>query len=211
MIYLMQASPITRMALPEWQLKCIENPELLKSNEPFTVHIPRPCGGISLVHRKLTPPTDLIKRGDRLIEEDEVSPLVNWLTDEHSFETDIYGVVSIRVGDSVADALMAVILGGETDQLAKIVAESKEQMKKDFAKAQAQADERVMRACGKMFRVVKETVAEMKKNNKGIYSPSYAEALMMEVMKDTIAQKRRPDMKAQQMMDRAMEQLEQPL
>lgn len=75
--------------------------------------------------------------------------------------------------------------------------------------ARQKADARVMRACGKMYNVVKSTVESMKKEGKGIYSPSYAEALAMEVMKDTIASRRKPDERAQEMMRAAMSQMEQ--
>lgn len=212
MIYVMQASPLTRLRLPEWQHRCLENPALLQSSEPFKVHIPRASGDVILTHRKLTPPSELIKRGERMIEDDEITPLVSWLTDEHSFETDMYGVVSIAVSDSVADAIMAMVIEGNTDRVQEIMKESKAQMAADFVKARKLADERVMRACGKMYLVVKATMDELKKNNKGLYSPSYSEALMMEVMAETIKERRKPDLKAQEMMNKALSQLqEQPI
>jgi len=211
MIYVMQASPLTRLRIPEWQHQCLEKPELLKSPETFRVQIPRASGDIILMHRKLTPPSDLIKRGERMVDEDEVSPLINWLTDEHSFETDMYGVVAIKVNDSVADAIMTMIIEGDTKRVQEVMDDSKAQMAKDFESARKLADDRVMRACGKMYQVVKATVEDMKKNNKGVYSPSYSEALMMEVMSETIKERRRPDLRAQEMMDKAMSKLEQPL
>lgn len=208
MIYLMQASPITRLCLPEWHDRCLNDPKLLFSKESFEVFIPRTCGGIRLNHMKITPPSELIpKNGPRIIEEDEIKPLVTWLTGENSQETDMYGVVSIEVGNDMADAIMSMIISGDEKKAKEALAENKEMMKKSFAEAVKRADERVMRACGKMYNIVKQTVDYMKKNNLGVYSPSVAEALMFEVMDKPIRARRESEEKAKALMDKALNKM----
>lgn len=204
MIYILQASPVTRLCLPEWHTRCLDKPDLLYSKEPFEVFIPRTCGGIRLTHMKITPPTDLIPRGPRLVEEDEVRPLVSWLTDETSQETDMYGVVAVEVGNDLADAVMSLIITGDDKKAKEAMADTRSEMQKAFKEAVAKADERVMRACGRMYNIVRQTVDYMKKNNLGVYSPSIAEALSFEIMGATMAERKAQESKAQAMMDKAM-------
>jgi hypothetical protein len=212
-VYVLQASPLTRIFLPEWQDQCLADPSILtKVDKPFKVHIPRPCGAIELWHNKPTLASSLLpKNKDRLVEEDEISPLVAWLTDEQRAETDIYGVVDVPIQDNIADAIMALLYEDGTDKRAKLLEHTRKEMAKGIVSARQRADARVMRACGKMYNVVKETVEDMKKNGKGVYSPSYSEALALEVMKDVISQRRKPDERAAEMMKGAMSQLEQPV
>jgi DNA-binding protein Fis len=204
MIYVMQASPVTRLCLPEWHTRCLDKPELLYSKDPFEVFIPRTCGGIRLTHMKITPPSDLIPKGPRLVEEDEIKPLVAWLTDENSMETDMYGVVAVEVGNDLADAVMSLIITGDDKKAKEAMADNRAQMQKAFKEALLKADERVMRACGRMYNIVRQTVDYMKKNNLGAYSPSLAEALSFEVMSKTVAERRAQESKAQAMMDKAL-------
>lgn len=210
--YVVQASPLTRIFLPEWHDRCLADPKLLMSQEPFLVRVPRPTGSIELVHNKPTLATSLLVRSkEREVTEDEVSPLVLWLTGEQNTETDIYGIVDVPIQDNVADAIMALIYEGDDKKRVKLIEETRRTMAKGIVTARERADARVMRACGKMYSVVKATVEDMKKNGKGVYSPSYAEALALEVMKDTISQRRKPDERAAEMLRGAMEQMEQPV
>lgn len=176
------------------------------------MRVPRPTGSIELVHNKPTLATSLLVRSkEREVTEDEVSPLVLWLTGEQNTETDIYGIVDVPIQDNVADAIMALIYEGDDKKRVKLIEETRRSMAKGIVTARERADARVMRACGKMYSVVKATVEDMKKNGKGVYSPSYAEALALEVMKDTISQRRKPDERAAEMLRGAMEQMEQPV
>lgn len=212
MSYLIQASPLTRIFLPEWHDKCLADPKLLASSEKFTVHIPRATGAIQLVHNVPTLASSLLPRTkERDVTEDEISPLVLWLTGEQNNETDIYGVVEIPIQSSVADAIMGIMLGGDNKSGLKLIEDTRKQIAKGFIEARQKADARVMRACGKMYNVVKSTVEAMKKDGKGVYSPSYAEALAMEVMKDTIQARRKPDERAAELMRSAMSQMENPV
>lgn len=210
--YLIQASPLSRIFLPEWHDRCLADPKLLSSKDPFTMRIPRPCGSIELTHNKPTLAASLLeKTKEREVTEDEISPLVLWLTGEQNTETDIYGIVDVPIQDSVADAIMALIYEGDDKKRINLIEETRKQMAKGIVSARARADARVMRACGKMYNVIKSTVEAMKKDGKGIYSPSYAEALAMEIMKETIAIRRKPDERAAELMRGAMSQMEQPV
>lgn len=210
--YVVQASPLTRIFLPEWHDRCLGDPKLLLDPEPFMIRIPRATGSIELMHNKPTLASSLLVRTkEREVTEDEVSPLVLWLTGEQNTETDIYGVVDVPIQENVADAIMALLYEGDDKKRDKLILETRKSMAKGIVTARKRADDRVMRACGKMYSVVKATVEDMKKNGKGVYSPSYAEALALEVMKDVIAQRRKPDERAASLMKGAMDQLENPV
>jgi hypothetical protein len=210
--YLVQASPLTRIFLPEWHDLCLSDPSLLMKTEPFLVRIPRPSGAVELIHNKPILASALLPRSkERDVTEDEVSPLVLWLTGEQVSETDIYGVVDVPIQENVADAIMSLIYENDDKKRFKLIEETRKQMAKGITTARERADARVMRACGKMYSIVKTTVEDMKKNGKGVYSPSYSEALALEVMKDTIAQRRKPDERAAELLRGAMEHLEQPV
>ncbi len=210
--YVIQASPLTRIFLPEWHDRCLAEPKLLMSPEPFLIRVPRATGSIELWHNKPTLASSLlIRTKEREVTEDEVSPLVLWLTGEQNSETDIYGIVDVPIQDNVADAIMAILYEGDSKKSEKLIIETRKNMAKGIVTARERADFRVMRQCGKMYNVVKSTVEQMKKDGKGIYSPSYAEALALEVMRDTIAQRRKPDERAAEMMRGAMSHLEQPV
>ncbi len=210
--YLIQASPLSRMFLPQWHDRCLADPSILRKSEPFVVRIPRPTGSVELIHNKPTLASSLLVRTkEREVTEDEVSPLVLWLTGEQNTETDIYGVVDVPIQDNVADAIMAMIYEEKESARVKLIEETRKHMAKGIVSARERADARVMRACGKMYSIVKATVEDMKKNGKGIYAPSYAEALALEVMKDTIALRKKPDERAAEMMRGAMDQMEHPV
>jgi hypothetical protein len=212
--YIVQASPLTRIFLPEWQDRCLADPSILTDPKqpPFKVFIPRPCGAIELIHNKPTLASSILPRSkEREVTEDEVSPLVLWLTGEQNSETDIYGIVDVPIQDNIADTIMALIHEGDEKKRLKLIEDTRKEMAKGISTARERADARVMRACGKMYNIVKATVEDMKKNGQGVYAPSYSEALAFEVMKKTIAERRKPDERAAEMLRGAMTQLEQPV
>lgn len=210
--YVVQASPLTRLVLPEYQQECLDDPKVLESNTPFLVKIPRPTGMIELWHNKPTLASTLIPRTkDRKITEDETTPLVRWLTEDDEPETDIYGVVAVPIQEDIADAIMTMIHEGDDKKRIKLIDETRKRMAKGISEAREKADKRVIKACGRMNSIVVQTVQDMKKNGKGIYSPSYSEALALTIMKDSLALRRKPDERATEMMKAAMDQMEQPV
>lgn len=206
MTYIVQASPLTKIFLEEWHDKCLADPSILTNTSKFRVMVPRPCGAIELWHGVPTLASTLIQKNkDRKVSEDEISPLVEWLTNESNPETDIYGVVAVPIETNVADAIMAMIYEekGETKQ-AKLLADLKKKIAGSISTARDRADARVLRQCGKMYDMVRSTVQTMKKDGKGSYSPSYAEALALSILKDQITEKRKPNDKAQHIFEQAI-------
>lgn len=172
--------------------------------------VPRPCGAIELWHGVPTLASSLIKKDrNRLAHEDEIAPLVEWLTNEANPETDIYGVVAVPIETNVADAIMALIYDekGQSKQ-EKLLTELKKKIAGSISTARERADVRVLRQCGKMYDMVRSTVQALKKDGKGIYSPSYAEALALAVLNEQIAEKRKPNDKAQSLFDRAISDIQ---
>lgn len=205
--YIMQASPLTRIRLPEWHLKCLNDPSLLMSDEPFTVVIPRTLGAVRLVHKKVTLASSLIPRiRNRMAEEDEISPLVNWLTSPHEVETDIWGVVALKVDNDIADQIISLVLSQGTNQkVAKTVQELQQNLVKSFKASQEEADARVTRALSRLYNVVKVTRDHMKKNNLGVYSASHAEALAIYAITDTVKHREIPDFQANAIIQKAFD------
>jgi len=210
MTYVVQASPLTKIFLPQWQEVCLKDPEKILANVPFDVVIPRPCGSITLTHGVPVVASELIKRSkERKIEEDETAPLVAWLTDERNAETDIYGIVAVPIEGNVAEAIMTLVSSGSNEgQVKDLMAKVKKEMAASIVSARERADARVMRQCHKMYSVVRETVRAMKADNKGVYSPSYSEALAMDILRDQIKVSRAPDDKAQSIFQGAMNDLQ---
>jgi preprotein translocase subunit SecD len=216
-MYLLQASVLTKLFLPEWHFKCLEDPKTLFDTraEPFRVRIPRAVGAIELYHNKPVLASSLLAypegvKKTREVTDDEVSPLVEWLTNPQNSETHQWGVVEIKVERDIADTIMAMLYEGKTEEREDLLKKSRERMGKAIQEARLIADERVMQMCGKIYSTVKSTVEHMKKNNIGVYSPSYAEALAMTVMKDQISAHRVPNDRASAMMNAAIGQMVQP-
>lgn len=206
MTYIVQASPLTKIFLPEWHDKCLSNPELIVKVEPFRVVVPRPCGSIELTHNVPVIASSLIaKVKERKVTEDEISPLVEWLTNEQNAETDIYGIVAIPIETNVADAIMALVYDIDgSDKQKKLMSELKKNMIKNINSARERADARVIRQCEKVYNMIKATVSTLKQSGKGVYSPSYSEALALDILKDQIKQRRAPDDRATGIFDKAM-------
>ncbi len=206
MTYIVQASPFTKIFLKEWHDKCLAKPELIALVEPFKVHIPRPCGAIELTHNVPVLASTLIpKVKERKVQDDEIAPLVSWLTHEQNPETDIYGVVAIPIETNVADAIMSLIYDKGSEKAgAQLLANLKKNLAENIKSARERADQRVLRQCNKMYDIVRTTIGLMKKDGKGIYSPSYSEALALDILKDSIKARRAPDDRAGKIMEAAM-------
>ncbi len=205
MSYVIQASPLTRIFLEEHHDACLADPSILAKPAKFKIEIPRPCGAITLWHNVPTMAASLIaKNKNRLVSDDEIAPLVEWLTNEANPETDIYGVVAVPIETNVADAIMALLYDEKgAGKQEKLLAEIKKKMAASVSSSRDRADARVLRQCGKMYDMVRQTVQTMKKDGKGVYAPSYAEALAMDVLKDQISIRRKPNAKAQEIFERA--------
>lgn len=88
-MYVIAASPITKVFLPEWHARCIENPELMfDETERFLVRVKRSVGAINLDYGVPT----LVNAGAQ----SATRTLFNWLTGgedgARNQETDMYGI-----------------------------------------------------------------------------------------------------------------------
>lgn len=219
-VYVIQASPLSKIFQPDWHEKCLENPALVVSDVKFTVRIARPTGSIDLVHNEPVIASTLLPRTMtdkstgkswvKKVEEDVISPLVSWLTEENNSETDIYGVVAVPIESGVADAIMTLIHEKDAAKATqKLVGQIQKKMSSDITEARERADARVMRHCDKMYRVIMQTASQLKKENKGSYSPSYTEALALEILKDQITKRRVSTDRSQAIFDKAMAVVDQ--
>lgn len=206
MTYIVQASPLTKIFMPEWERKCIDDPTLIEASSPglFKVRVKRPIGGLVLEHLKprhvttllprLTTMPDGAKMVTRKVEEDEVSPLLKWLTDPASEETDVWGVVEIEIGNQFEDAMTELIglaLQGGTDEEQAAVLKRQIAIQRDVAKsmsvriaeARKVADERVKRALRITHNNLIKSWEALVGDGKGRYEPSAQESLGYRVLK----------------------------
>jgi hypothetical protein len=203
--YIVQASPLAKLGVSPHREMCLKDPSYLYDKKPFDVIIPRPTGAIKLTHLVPEEARNLIPHSkNRVIKEDEIGPLVHFLTSDGMAETDIYGVVSIDVGKNVIDNLLQMVISGDTSKMADLVRESKYEMARSLERAIELADERVKRACWKTYSIVQATRDDMKKNNSGVYSPSVTEALAFKVLEKSIMSARAPEVEAARMVEDAV-------
>lgn len=191
-MYVIQASPISKIFMPEWEQKCIENPDLIFSAEPFEVRIPRSAGAIVLQHNvpvhfsKLLPQTTT-----RKIESDEARDLIPWLTGEDNIsnETNIYGVVAIDIDSDVSNTISSMmsnpdLLSDDPEKLEKALEAQRtvqrrivQRMKERISAATEQANTRVKRTLkinhSFLIQQWEKNIAE----GKGKYPPSMTEAM----------------------------------
>jgi hypothetical protein len=205
MSYVIQASPLSKIFMPEWEQKCVADPTLVGKSEPglFEVRIPRSAGGLILSHLRPVHVSTLIAASkDRKVEEDEITPLVAWLTggpDNHPCEeTDIYGVVLLDVGNQFQSALQGLVemqmdigMAGGDENRKKEIAKKQQKMQQDIAEeirtksatATERANARVRKALTHTHNNLLKSWESLKAEGKGTYQPSPQEALGYHIMK----------------------------
>lgn len=189
-MYVIQASPLSKIYLPEWEAKCIADPKVINSDIPFVVSIPRSTGSIVLEHNKPVHVANLIRyNGMRKVETDETKDVVFWLTDEMSHETMAWGVVKIDIDNQAHNLINHMLaapdlMGGTpedtesavrkfADMQGKIIAH----MRKAITEARSKADEKVKT----QLKITHHNLIRQWENNQtaggGAYPPSATEAL----------------------------------
>lgn len=128
-MYVMQASPLSRIFLPRWQRELIAKPALIfELKEKFEVIVPRASGAIRLWSMKPVHMFNLLPKkaytqdaegklrevkGARQGVGDETRDLVPWLTGGPdgmgSEETDIYGIVQLDIGTDVVSDMVELM------------------------------------------------------------------------------------------------------
>lgn len=214
----MQASPYTKVFLVKtWQAKCVENPDIIASDEPFTVTIPRAAGAIVLEYKKPVHVASLlprlttiqyedgktVQRQTRVQSDDELRGLVPWLTggpDGTQFsETDKYGVVELPLDadytTSLAEFMQQEALAfANPEKLTEIQGKRQEllkslqtKMRSAIENARARADERVMRAIRSCFKNFYKLNSTTLESGMGKVAPTEAEGLCAFILKDVFA------------------------
>jgi hypothetical protein len=233
MSYVMQASPLSKIFLfRDWQQKCIEDPDVIHSDEPFKVTIPRSAGAVTLEYRKpvhvgtLLPRLTKIHHKNGSIDEiqtriqgdDELRNVVPWLTggpDGAQFkETDRYGVVELpldadyttKLAEFMQQEALAFANPERVVEIqaarAEMVKDLQAKMKRAIESARVRADERVMRAIRSCFRNFYELNRSTLESGLGKVSPTNSEGLCAFVLKDVFAKAQE---KRQAMMQNVMD------
>ncbi len=204
-MYIIQASPYSKLWTREYHKQCEANPELVNSVDEFQIVIPRSAGAITLVHNRPVHTSKLMPRSKEQ-KRDEHCPLeevtlVEWLTGGEdgmrSNETDIYGVVGIDLDADLSAAAVSLFSATSDNDpaAAKRDAESefKDLLKKvkidaksKMVEARALADKRVLRALKTTHRNLMKQYETMKQEGKGAYSPSVAEMVGAFILRDEL-------------------------
>jgi hypothetical protein len=158
-MYVICASPLVRVYLPEWHDRLMDDPALMYSEEPFEFTFSTGVGGIRI---KYNTPTHVMNLGRKTEDEKAVKTLFDWLTGgpegTWSQDTEIYGIVPFDpqidlVGTQDQMALLEAKVSGD-DAASKKAAKALEKMKADTsaklkatrAHVRAASDARIMRA-----------------------------------------------------------------
>lgn len=202
--YVVQASPLTKLFMPEWHDILEGDPALIFDEKPFEVRIPRAFGGLTFTHNKPVHVNKVVPvyPGRRLNNEnviDDLEGLIFWLTGGpdgmRSNETDIYGVVHLDLDMDVSGALSDIAMFDEKDKEAKKAAfKSYEEIQRELIKntqsaikkARELADQRVKRAMKFTHQNLLKQYETLKQDGKGIYAPSTAEAVGAFVLKSEL-------------------------
>jgi hypothetical protein len=210
-MYIVQASPFSKIFMPEWSEQCLNDPELIGKSEKglFEVRIPRSFGGLVLKHLVPVHAGTLLGRnqydGDgrnlgptRKVEDDEITPLVEWLTADKSEETHIYGCVKIDIGRNFEEAMQELVsismdaaVGSEsaTKKQQEISVKIQKELGEQLAKARQSADARVKRALSVTHANLLRSWEALRADGKGTYMPSIHEALGQLIIKTEIDRK----------------------
>lgn len=204
MAYVIQASPISKVFIPELHRKCLETPALVLDDKfPFTLTVPRSAGAIVLEHNKPVHSSQLIPHtGTREIDTDEVRNVLPWLTggkDNNETDTDIYGVVLLELDDDMTAGISEIVsieaLALENEKEQEVFLKKQQQklremiaqMKSAIIKARIRADERVKRALRVTHSNIKMQWDRIEQEGGRPYDASVAEALGAFVLQQEIA------------------------
>lgn len=201
--YVIQASPLSKLFMPDWLHKCEADPDLVFKEVPFDVVIPRSSGSLRFTHLKPVPSHKVLPHQPNRLKDDYIADdpdgTIIWLTGgedgQRSEETDIYGVVALNLDMDISAALSDVALMVETDgEKAKRVQKNYQDLQKDLVnqtkkaveEAKILANERVKRAMRITHVNLVKQFEILKTEGKGVYTPSIAEAVGAHVLASEI-------------------------
>lgn len=185
----------------KYQRECEANPDFVFDTTPFDVEVKRSAGNIVMTHNKPVQVSKLMPVQKNKINDSfnagELESLVLWLTGgddgARSEETDIYGVVTLKVDMDISSALVDIAQLTEDENNE----EGKKKAVKDYQDLQRQliartkdslvearklADDRVKRALRVTHMNLMKQYETMKSQGLGVYAPSVAEAVGAHVL-----------------------------
>lgn len=216
-MYVIQASPLSRIFLPAYQRKLIDKPALIfdPSLPPFEVVVPRVTGAVRLTHMKPVHQHNLLPRKGyvqdesgkvrelkraRVADRDEIRDLVPWLTGGDDGmgceETDIYGIVQFDIGTDIVQEMVELMQsqlmaggGAESNQgdFLKMKKRYDSQVAAQLARARQIADEKVKRALRITHSNLIQSWDALETEGKGRYQASAAEGLGAFILNEEIA------------------------
>lgn len=180
----------------EFQKECERNPDFVFDQKPFDVQIKRSGGNIIMTHNKPVRTSHLMPVQKNKINDSfnagELESLVEWLTGgedgKRSEETDIYGVVTLKVDMDISSTLVDIAQladEGSSDANTKKAMKDFQDLQKELINqtkgslvlAREMADERVKRALRVTHMNLMKQYETMKSQGMGVYAPSIAEAV----------------------------------
>ena len=198
--YIVQASPLARMFLQQWQAQLEADPSKIFEKVDFEITVPRAFGALTFKHGKPVATNKVMpvypgrnangNKHDNNHAIDDLPRLINWLTGgpdgTDSAETDMYGITQLDIDMDVSGALSDIALFADEDaDSKKKAAKSYEEIQKELIKkakvglehAREIADSRVKRQLKKTHANLLKQYDTLKQEGKGIYAPSTIEAV----------------------------------
>lgn len=202
--YVIQASPLSKLFMPEWHRECEKNPDIVFDEKvDFHIMVPRSGGSLTFYHRKpvaiqkVIPPQPQRKKDEYIT--DDFEGTIYWLIGgedgNRSEETDIYGVVALNLDMDISAALadVAQIVESEGESAKKAQKNYQDlqktlvsQTKNAIKEAREKADERVRRAMRITHVNLVRQFETLRTDGKGVYTPSVAEAVGAHVLASEI-------------------------
>ncbi len=186
-------SPFTKLFLPEWEERLLENPDLImKDDEPFSFSVPRAVGAVENVKYGVPFRVDDYLRGSAAAKDSKAAyDLKYYLTGgDDGFgmqETEWTGIVELDVGSTGTERAMAEIhqmvmtaqMSGDEVKIGKAKAQMDLLMKKSFkdtqeamVAARGLADQRVIKQLKTTHHNLLQQYKHNKEDGKGLYMPS---------------------------------------
>lgn len=180
MSFVIQASKLTKIfCIRDWMQKCLADPSLIHSDEPFSITIPRSAGAVKLAHLRPVHAASLLprmttihnKKGEvtdrvlaRVPGDDEVRNLIPWITGgpdgAQYVETDRWGVVELPDMSNYM-ALQAdfwnqeALIALHPEQASQIEADRQKLMIRMRAEMRSAVENAVARADERVMRAIK--------------------------------------------------------
>jgi hypothetical protein len=210
---------------PDFVFSPFDNPELnwqdkkeAEKGKPFRVLVKRSLGSLELFHNVPLHTSKLLPKDRRKQNEDnpaELQNAVEWLTGGEDGmrceETDIYGIVELKVDLDVGSAIVdiaGIAQGSSPEKAQKTYDEMRRELfsqtQSAMQDARKLADERVMRQMRITHKNLMQSYERLKTEGHGRYTPSITEAVGAHVLKQELSKSSEARRKMLEEMDEIM-------